>query len=72
MAFAPHEWTLKRNCSLSPCQFASLLASVALVSLAVASVFAWTGAWWILLFSLVEVAALAAAFFVYAIQSGDY
>lgn len=72
MAVAPHEWTLKRNCSLSPRQFASLLGSLALVSLLVASVFAWSGAWWILLFSVVEVVALAIAFVAYARHAGDY
>ena len=72
MALAPHEWTLKRNCSLSPCQFGSLLGSLAVVSLVVASVFAWSGAWWILLFAVVEVAALAVTFVAYARHAGDY
>ncbi len=72
MALAPHEWTLKRNCSLSPCQFASLLGSLALVSLVVASVFAWSGAWWIMLFAVVEVVALAVTFVAYARHAGDY
>lgn len=71
-AFAPHEWTLKRNCSMSPRQFAALIASLAIVSVGVASVFAYSGAWWILVFSLVEVAALVAAFVVYARHAGDY
>ena len=71
-AFAPHEWMLKRNCSLSPRQFASLLASLAVVSIGLASIFAYSGAWWILVFAFVEVAALIAAFVVYARHAGDY
>lgn len=72
VAFAPHEWTLKRNCSLSPGQFASVLGSLAVVSIGVASIFAYSGAWWILVFAFVEVAALMAAFVVYARHAGDY
>jgi uncharacterized membrane protein len=71
-AFASHEWILKRNCSLSPRQFLSLLGSLAVVSMGVASIFAFSGAWWILVFAFVEVAALAAAFVVYARHAGDY
>jgi uncharacterized membrane protein len=70
--FAPHEWTLKRNCSMSPRQFASLIASLAIVSVGVASIFAYSGAWWILFFAFVEIAALLAAFVVYARHAGDY
>lgn len=71
-AFAPHEWTLKRNCSMSPRQFASLIASLAIVSVGVASIFAYSGAWWILVFAFVEITALLAAFVVYARHAGDY
>ena len=71
-ALAPHEWTLKRNCSMSPRQFASLIASLAIVSVGVASIFAYSGAWWILVFAFVEMAALLAAFVVYARHAGDY
>jgi len=71
-ALAPHEWTLKRNCSMSPRQFASLIASLAIVSVGVASIFAYSGAWWILFFSAVEITALLAAFVVYARHAGDY
>ena len=69
---ATHEWTLKRNCSMSPRQFATLIASLAGVSIAVASIFAYSGAWWVLFFACVEVAALVAAFVVYATHAGDY
>jgi uncharacterized membrane protein len=70
--FAPHEWTLKRNCSLSPGQFVSVFGSLGVVSIGVASIFAYSGAWWILVFAFIEVAALVAAFVVYAKHAGDY
>jgi uncharacterized membrane protein len=71
-AFASHEWTLKRNCSMSPRQFASLFGSLAIVCVGVASIFAYSGAWWILVFAFIQIAALAAAFVVYARHAGDY
>jgi uncharacterized membrane protein len=71
-ALVPHEWTLKRNCSLSPRQFAAVFGSLAVVSVVVASIFAYSGAWWILVFAFIEVAALVAAFVVYARHAGDY
>jgi len=49
-----------------------LFASLAGVSLGVAAVFAYSGVWWVLVFSCVEVAALFAAFVVYAKHAGDY
>jgi uncharacterized membrane protein len=66
------EWTFKRNCSASPKQAAMLLGSVALVSLTIATMFALSGAWWVLFFSVLEVAALVVAFVVYARHAGDY
>ena len=65
-------WTLKRNCSMSPCRFAVLFGCLAFVSMGVASIFAYSGAWLILVFAFVEVAALAVAFVVYARHAGDY
>ena len=38
----------------------------------VASIFAYSGAWWVLVFACVEVTALVAAFVVYAKHAGDY
>lgn len=71
-ASGAHEWTLKRNCSLSPRQFGSLLVSLAVVLVGVAVVFAYFGLWWIPVFAVVNVAALIAAFVVYARHAGDY
>ena len=71
-ALESKEWVLKRNCSMSPRQFASLIASLAIVCVGVASIFAYSGAWWILVFAFVELAALLAAFVAYARHAGDY
>jgi uncharacterized membrane protein len=57
---------------MSPRRFAMLFASLATVSIVVASIFALSGAWLVLVFALVEVAALATAFVVYARHAGDY
>ena len=38
----------------------------------VATIFAYSGAWWVLVFACVEVGALVAAFVVYARHAGDY
>jgi uncharacterized membrane protein len=57
---------------MSPRRFAMLFASLATVSIVVASIFALAGAWLVLVFALVEVAALATAFVVYARHAGDY
>ena len=66
------EWKLKRNCSASPAQAASILGPVAVVSIMIALMFALSGAWWVLVFSVIEVTALVAAFVVYARHAGDY
>ena len=66
------EWVSKRNCSLSPRQLAQLLALPAVASLSIAAWFASRGAWWVLVFSVIEVAGLAAAFLCYARCAGAY
>lgn len=66
------DWVSKRNCALRPGQLAALLAVPAGASLAIAASFASLGAWWILVFAIVETLALAAAFLVYARHAGAY
>ncbi len=56
--------TVRRNCSLSPRALLLLLAATAFVSFAIGVGFALVGAWLILPFAGLEIAALAAAFFV--------
>lgn len=66
------EWVSKRNCALTPRQMATLMAVPGLSSLAVGALFASRGAGWILFFAVIEVLALATAFFVYARYAGAY
>jgi uncharacterized membrane protein len=56
--------TVKRNCSISPQALAWLLAFVAIVSFGIGIAFALFGAWLVLPFVGLEIAALAAAFYI--------
>jgi uncharacterized membrane protein len=64
--------TVKRNCSISPQALAWALAFIAGVSFAIGVAFALHGAWPILPFVGLEVAALAAAFYVNGRHATDY
>lgn len=64
--------TVKRNCSISPRGALMALAATATASFAIGAGFAYAGAWLVLPFAGIEIAALAAAFFVYARCAGDY
>ena len=66
------EWVSKRNCALRPGRLAALLAIPAGASLTIAASFASVGAWWILVFSVIELLGLVAAFIVYARHAGAY
>ncbi len=65
------EWSLKRNCSVTPAQMGGLLASLCVVSLGVAAGFWVLGATLVLPFAVLELAALALAFLVYARHATD-
>lgn len=67
-----HQWMLKRNCAMSPRQLAGCLAIVGVVSLGIASAFAMHGAWPVIPFACLEIAALSVAFFVYGRHAADY
>jgi uncharacterized membrane protein len=67
-----HEWLLKKNCSLTPRQLAMAYAVLCLMSSGVALMFTLQGAWYVLLFSLVEMTAVALAFFHYARHATDH
>ena len=67
-----HEWLFKRNCALSPLQLAVWFSSLGVVSTVVGIFFAWQGAWLVLPFTAIEVAALAAAFFWYGRHAADF
>jgi uncharacterized membrane protein len=64
--------TVKRNCSISPHALGALLALTAGLSFAIGVGFALYGAWPILPFVGLEVAALAAAFYVNGRHATDY
>ena len=65
------EWVLKRNCSISPRQLAMVYAALCSVSLTVAVLFTLRGAWYILGFAVLELAAVGLAFFHYGRHATD-
>jgi uncharacterized membrane protein len=64
--------TVKRNCSISPQALVWLLAFVATVSFAIGIAFALFGAWPVLPFVGLEIAALTAAFYVNGRHAADF
>jgi len=64
-------WFLKRNCSVTPAQLGWLYASLCVVSLGIGTVFWFQGALLILPFAWLELAAVGAAFLVYARHARD-
>lgn len=66
-----NEWLLKRNCALSPRQFALASGGLSLCLVLVAIPFAVLGAWYVLLFAALEVAGVTAAFLHYARHATD-
>jgi len=64
--------TIKRNCSISPQGLLGVLAFAMCVSLGIASVFAFLGAWPILPFAGIEMLALALAFYLNGRHAADY
>lgn len=67
----PHEWLLKRNCSLAPRQLAFAYAALCLMSFSVAVMFTLLGAWYVLIFAVLEMSAVALAFLCYARHATD-
>jgi uncharacterized membrane protein len=64
--------TVKRNCSISPQALAVLLALTAVLAFGIGIAFALYGAWPILPFAGLEIAALAAAFYLNGRHAADY
>ncbi|NUT15958.1 MAG: DUF2244 domain-containing protein [Cupriavidus sp.] len=69
---SPHDWLMKRNCSLSPRQVGWFYLSILTVSLAIALFFAWQGSWLVLPFASIELIGLGIALLVYARHATDY
>lgn len=65
------EWSLKRNCSVTPAQLGWLYASLCVVSLGVAVGFWLQGATLVLPFALLELVAVGSAFLLYARHATD-
>lgn len=65
------EWSLKRNCSVTPAQLGWLYASICVVSLGVAGFFWSQGATLVLPFAVLELIAVAVAFLAYARHATD-
>ena len=63
---------LKRNCSISPQGMILVFALLALATLGIATGFALAGAWLVLPFAGLEVAALVLAFLLTARHAADY
>ena len=68
---AAREWTLKRNCSLSPRQLALFYASLCVASFTIAGICALLGVHYVFGFALLEMSVIGAAFLIYARHVGD-
>jgi uncharacterized membrane protein len=71
-AMNSHEWLLKRNCSLSPCQLAFAYAVLCMMSFSIALLFVLQGAWFVLGYAALEMIAVAFAFLHYARHATDH
>ena len=65
------EWDLRRNCAIAPRQLGFFYAILCATSLAVAIGFTLRGAWFVLLFAVLEMSAVAIAFLTYARHATD-
>lgn len=65
------DWTLRRNCAVSPAQMAAVFAALGGVSLIVALFFWFQGALLVLPFAVLELTALLVAFLVHARHAAD-
>jgi uncharacterized membrane protein len=72
MVMNNQDWLLKRNCSLSPRQLALVYIALCMTSFIVAVLFTLNGAWYVLAFALLEMAAVALAFLHFARHATDH
>lgn len=59
---ARREWVIRRNCSISPRQLALAYLALCAMSLSVAVFFTLHGAWYVLVFAILEISAVGCAF----------
>jgi len=62
----------RRNCSMAPRTLVALLAATALVHLGIGAAFAMVGLWMVLPFAGIELAVVAAAFYLNGRHATDY
>ena len=67
-----HQWVIKRNCALSPGQLGCWFGSLTVFSLLLAGLLALKGAWLVVPFTLVEIAALGVAYLWWGRHAADY
>ncbi|HET9700129.1 MAG TPA: DUF2244 domain-containing protein [Burkholderiales bacterium] len=65
-------YLIKRNCSIAPLPCLAFLLGLSLLALAVGTLWAWKGAWPVLVFVLIEVGGIVSAVLVWARHAGDY
>jgi uncharacterized membrane protein len=65
------EWLVRRNCSLTPRQTVGAWAALLLLSLAIGLFFTLQGAWYVLLFSALEMSVVTVAFLLYSRHATD-
>ncbi len=68
---ATREWILKKNCSISPRQLAKAYGALCIASFLVASYFMMQGAWLVMVFAILEMSAVAAAFLYFGRHATD-
>lgn len=68
---ATREWVLKKNCSISPKQLAQAYAALCMASFLVAAYFVIHGAWLVMVFAMLEMCAVAAAFIYFGRHAMD-
>ncbi|KAF4000024.1 DUF2244 domain-containing protein [Glaciimonas immobilis] len=65
------EWDLKRNCAIAPRQLAHFYAGLCATSFLVAAVWTLRGAWFVMVFAVLEMLAVGIALLVYARHATD-
>ncbi len=68
---ATREWILKKNCSITPRQLANAYCALCVASFLVASYFLTQGAWFVMVFAILEMSAVAAAFLYFGRHATD-
>lgn len=68
---ARREWILKQNCSITPRQLAKAYAALCAGSLMVAAYFTFHGAWLVMVFAVIELSCVAAAFLYFGRHATD-